>query len=177
MPFRGVTSREMTFDSSTPDTTSSTVSRLQPLVFPLLAVVAGAIQVVAFGSPVADAFLRWFLVIAVGLQGVWAFLGHYFRSDDIAAYIGWPSGNPFQKEVAFSNLAFGVLGLLCLWFRGDFWVATAVGISVFSLGAAVVHVHELRVNDNRNPGNSGTILFTDVLIPIVLLALLGITRL
>jgi hypothetical protein len=159
------------------DDSSSTVGRLQPLVFPLLAVIAGTTQVAMFGSPIAVAFLRWFLVIAVGVQGVWAFLGHYFCSDDIAAYIGWASGNPFQKEIAFSNLAFGVLGLLCLQIHGGFWTATVVGISVFSLGAAVVHVHELRVNDNRNPGNSGTILFTDVLIPILLLTLLGITRL
>ena len=57
----------------------------------------------------------------------------------VAASIGWPAGNPFQYEVAVANLAFGVLGLLCLRFRDGFWTATAIGWSVFMLGAAAVH--------------------------------------
>ncbi|WP_227355527.1 DUF6790 family protein [Haladaptatus salinisoli] len=159
------------------DAETTTVGRLQPLVFPLVALIAGAIQVGAWGYPFAETFLRWFLVVTVGVQGIWAFLGHYFRSDDIAAYIGWPVGNPFQEEVAFANLAFGTLGVLCFWLRDGFWTATVVGISVFMLGAAAVHLREIRTTDNRAPGNAGAILLTDVVIPVVLLALLVTTRL
>ncbi|MCQ8904725.1 MAG: hypothetical protein NQU45_03285 [Methanothermobacter sp.] len=56
--------------------------------------------------------------------------------DIIATYIEWPTGSPFQLEVAFANLSFGVLGLLSWKFRGEFWMATIIGFSVFYLGAA-----------------------------------------
>jgi len=39
----------------------------------------------------------------------------------IAAYISWPAGNPFQLEVAVANLSYGILELLCLKFRDDFF--------------------------------------------------------
>jgi len=147
-----------------------------PLVFPAVAVLAGIVQVALWHVPPVTAFLLSFLVVVVGFQGIWGFLGHYFRSDEIAAFIGWPAGNPFQKEVAFANLSYGVVGVLCFWFRGGFWVATVIGISVFLLGAAVGHVTNVRETGNRSPGNAGAILWTDVLTPVVLLALLVMYR-
>jgi hypothetical protein len=154
--------------------TDRTVGDYSPLLFPAGGILAGIAQVLLLDTPAVEAFLLAFLVIVVGLQGLWAFLGHYFRSDEIAAFIGWPANNPFQKEVAFGNLAFGVLGVLCLWFRGGFWIATAIGISVFMLGAAIVHVKDIRETQNRSPGNAGAILWTDVLTSLVLLVLLGL---
>ncbi|WP_435157996.1 DUF6790 family protein [Haladaptatus sp. DFWS20] len=153
-------------------TSDRTVGDYIPLLFPVGAVLAGISQILLWNTPAVEAFLLAFLVIVVGLQGIWAFLGHYFRPDEIAAFIGWPSGNPFQREVAFANLAFGTLGLLCVWFRGGFWIATALGISVFMLGAAFVHVKEIRETGNRSPGNAGPILWTDILTSLVLLVLL-----
>lgn len=162
-----------TTDASTADrpSTNRTIGDYTPLLFPAGALLAGIIQVLLWSTPAVEAFLLAFLVVVVGLQGIWAFLGHYFRPDEIAAFIGWPAGNPFQREVAFANLAFGVLGVLCLWFRGGFWIATAVGVSVFMLGAAVVHIKEIRTTQNRNPGNAGAILWTDILTALVLLVL------
>lgn len=144
---------------------------LQPLAFPVGAVFVAAGLVALRGAPVVETLLLSFLVVTVGLQGVWGFLGHYFKADEIADYIGWPAGNPFQTEVAFANLAFAVLGLLCIPFRSGFWLATAFGVSVFLLGAASVHVREMREHDNFNLGNAGSIFLTDVLTPIALLAL------
>ena len=117
--------------------TDRTVGEYSPLLFPAGGILAGIAQVLLLDTPAVEAFLLAFLVVVVGIQGIWAFLGHYFRSDEIAAFIGWPADNPFQKEVAFGNLAFGVLGVLFFWFRGRFWISTAIGISVFMLGAAM----------------------------------------
>ncbi len=66
----------------------------------------------------------WFLFAFVGLMGLFSFAGHAFVADQTADSIGFPAGNPFQFEVAVTNLAFGVLGLLCLRYRGLFWWAT-----------------------------------------------------
>jgi hypothetical protein len=119
-------------------------------------------------APVLETLLLWLLVINVGLGGVWAFMGHYFKSDEIAAYIGWPAGNPFQKEVAFTNLAMGVCGLLCFFFRGDFQLATIIFTTVFLVGAFSVHLQDQKEAGNKKPGNAGMVFFMDIGLPALL---------
>ena len=112
------------------------------------------------------------LLIMVGLGSIWAFMGHAFMSAQMAAYIGWPAGNPFQLEVAFTNLAFGILGLLCWKIRDNFWTATIIGITVFYWGAAYIHAMEIINKSNYAPGNSGIPVYVDILIPLILIVLL-----
>jgi hypothetical protein len=59
--------------------------------------------------------------VFLGFSSILAFFGHTFAADEIAAYIGWMPGSPFQFEVAVANLAIGVLGISCVWLRGNFW--------------------------------------------------------
>ena len=63
---------------------------------------------------VAEVLLLYLLLIFAGVGGVMGFLGHTFMVQEIALKIGWQP-SPFQFEVAVANLAFGVLGILCLW--------------------------------------------------------------
>jgi len=113
------------------------------------------------------------LVITVGIQGIFAFIGHTVYADTTAASIGWPAGNPFQSEVAVANLSVGVLGILCYWMRGSFWYATAIGFSVWWLGDAVVHIRDIVVAANYAPNNAGVTLCLDILVPVILIALLA----
>jgi uncharacterized protein DUF6790 len=121
---------------------------------------------------IAKILLLWLLVIGVGLGGIMAFIGHTVFASSTAASIGWPAGNPFQTEVAVANLAVGVLGVLCYWLRDNFWVATVIVNSVFQLGDAVVHINQIVVVHNYNPNNAGIVLYTDILVPLILIALL-----
>jgi len=120
----------------------------------------------------AESLLIWSLPLNVGVNGLWAFLGHTARAKETAGEIGWPAGNPFQKEVAVANLAFGVLGLLSARFRGPFWFATAIGQGVFPWGASVVHSREMMKERNFNPGNAGPVFSFDILLPLAHLGLL-----
>lgn len=140
------------------------------------AVLAAVIHTLVGTANIVETFLFYFLVIDVGGAGVFSFSGHFFRSDEVAGYIGWPAGNPFQKEVAFANLALGVLGFMCIWIRGQFWTATVVAASVFLFGAAIVHIIEIKRKGNLSPGNAGLILFSDVAKPLVLIGLLIATH-
>ena len=70
---------------------------------------------------IAEVLLLYAFVFPIGLGGLVGFAGHTMRAAPVAASIGGPAGNPFQYEVAVANLAFGVLGLLCLRFRDGFW--------------------------------------------------------
>jgi hypothetical protein len=153
-------------------------SRLVALFFLVLGLVVGAVHLYLDKQPrtkgrVAEIFLLWLLVIAVGLLGILAFISHTVYADTTAASIGWPAGNPFQSEVAVANLAVGVLGILCYWMRGNFWIATAIGFSVWYLGDAVVHIRSIVVEANYAPDNAGVTFYMDILIPVILIALLA----
>jgi hypothetical protein len=121
---------------------------------------------------VFEVFLVWFLFIMVGIGSIWAFIGHVFLSDLIAATIGWPAGNPFQLEVGVANLSYGILGLLCLKFRDNFLLATVIAVSIFYLGAAYIHITNIMQTGNLAPGNAGYALFIDIMVPIILICLM-----
>lgn len=137
----------------------------------VIALVVATGHIIIWDAPVAQTLLLWLLVFKVGFGGIWAFMGHYFKSDVVAQYIGWPAGNPFQKEVAFTNLAMGISGLMCFFFRDGFWLATIVFASVFLLGAFSVHVKSQMESGNKNPGNAGPVFFADIIIPLTLFGL------
>lgn len=125
---------------------------------------------------VLEIITLYVLVIAIGVTGVIAFSGHAFQADQIAKDIGFPPGNPFQFEVAIADLTIGVLGILCIWFRGEFWLATIIATSVWLLGDAVGHLHELISHHNHHPGNSGPALWADIAIPIVAIVVYALYR-
>jgi hypothetical protein len=150
---------------------------LNSLFFLVLGLVLGAVHVYLDKHPrtkarVAGIFLLWFLVISVGLASISAFIAHTVFADTTAASIGWPAGNPFQSEVAVANLTVGILGILCYWMRGNFWIATAIGFSVWWLGDAVVHIRSIVVEANYAPNNAGVTFYLDILVPVILIALL-----
>jgi len=130
--------------------------------------VAALVNILCFDGPVAASLLKWILTIKVGLGALWAFLGHYFKSDEVARFIGWAEGSPFQKEIAFANLGLGLCGVLCLFFGREFWLATMVFATAFLVGAFSVHVGEQRRTGNRNPGNAGAVFYADIAVPVVL---------
>lgn len=120
---------------------------------------------------IIDLYLIYFLVGGVGVIGGLGFIGHVFFPNQVALMIGWPLGSPFQLEVGFHDGAWALLGFLCLYFRGNFWIATAIGWSFFMLGATYGHIKQTIVYGNFEPYNFGIIL-PDFLVPLILLTLL-----
>ena len=144
-----------------------------PIVFLILSIIVAFGSVIFLKTNLIETFLISLLVINYGFGGLWAFMGHYFMQDKIAKFIGWPAGNPFQKEVAFANLAFGTMGILALFFRGNYLIAAVLGPSIFLFGAASTHIKEISKNKNMSPGNAGPVLYiSGILVPIALILLL-----
>jgi len=151
------------------------------IIFPVIAIAGAAVQLARSREPrtlghASEVFLVWFLVVWAGIGSVFTFLSHTLLADQTATAIGWPTGNPFQSEVAVANLTVGVLGILCYWIRGDFWLATVIATSVWLLGDAVVHIYHIVVNHNYHPGNAGLPFYFDILLPLLLVVLLIIYR-
>lgn len=115
-------------------------------------------------------YLLYLFFIYVGLMGLLTAYAHVFRPVQTSASIGW-STSPYEYEVGMADLTVGVLGVLCLWFRGNFWLATAIANAVWLLGDAVGHVRQVVANNNHAENNSGLFLYLEFLAPLVILGL------
>ena len=116
--------------------------------------------------------LLYLIVTCIGVQGVMAFYAHAFMADQTAELIGWKPGSPFQFEMAIANLSYGILGFLCIWFRGKFWIAVVTGNAILLWGAAYGHFVQMAKGDH-SPYNSGIFLYVgDILIPLIIFILM-----
>jgi uncharacterized membrane protein YphA (DoxX/SURF4 family) len=122
-----------------------------------------------------ELFMLYLLGISAGANGIGGFTGHLFASDQVAEAVGWPAGNPFQLEVGFANLAVGVLGVIAISRRDGFREATVIAITVFSVGATVVHVMDILETGNLAPGNTVQNV-GNLLRPALLIAFLAASR-
>ncbi len=141
------------------------------LIGPVAMVVADVVWLLVHGTPLAHQALRNALVYAAGVGGLIAAYGHTILRDQVAESIGWPKGNPFQIEVGFADLAIGVVGVMCAWYSGHFWLAVIVVISIFLLGDAAAHVVQMVRAHNFAPGNAGFAFWWDLLLPALLIVL------
>jgi hypothetical protein len=146
------------------------------LFFAVLALLAASIHVAcssarrSSGAAIAGTYLIYLLFIYVGLMGILTAYAHVFRSAETSASIGWlPS--PFEYEVGMADLTIGVLGVLCLWVRGNFWLAAAIANAVWLLGDAVGHIREMTLHNNHAANNSGLFLLAEITTPILILFL------
>jgi hypothetical protein len=146
------------------------------VIFTLIAAVGASVHL-AFssqrrnsGAAIAGTYLLYLLFVYVGLMGVLTAYAHVFRPVETSASIGW-STSPYEYEVGMADLTIGLLGILCLRFRGDFWLATAIANAIWLLGDAVGHIRQMTLNNNHASNNSGIFLVTEIIMPLVILLL------
>jgi len=146
------------------------------LFFIVLALLAASIHLAVSPSrrsttaAIAATYLIYLFVIYVGLMGLLTAYAHVFRPEQTSASIGW-STSPYEYEVGMADLTVGVLGVLCIWFRGNFWLATAIANAVWLLGDAVGHIRQVLENNNHAADNSGIFLYAEIVAPIAILGL------
>ena len=85
----------------------------------------------------------------------------------MAEQIGWPN-SPFQNEVAYANLAIGILGLTSFWYRKrDYLMAAMVAYMGWFFADGIGHIVSLVRDSNMVLSNSGSTLYTDLLTPML----------
>jgi hypothetical protein len=124
---------------------------------------------------VVEALFKWFLFFSIGISYIYNALFHVCFGAFAARLIGWPD-SPFQTEVGFASLGFGVVGMLATSRGFEMRLAAILGPAFFLWGAAGVHVYSMITAHNFAPGNAGVIFWSDVLVPIVGFSLLGLQR-
>ncbi|MDD6770187.1 DUF6790 family protein [Inconstantimicrobium porci] len=143
-------------------------------IFCLIGIVIAVITTFTNGisgmAAVAQNLLFYQLAVTIPIAGVWGFTGHVLRSDYVADLIGLPKGSPFQKEVGYANLSYGVASFFSIFMSRQYFLAVIIMISVFYLGAAYGHIKEMINHKNFNPGN-GFMTLPDILFPIFLIVL------
>jgi len=61
--------------------------------------------------------------------------------------------------------------VLTIWFRDRFLLAVVIVAAISLWGDAYGHIYQEAVNDNHDPDNTGPVLYSDILVPLVAIAL------
>lgn len=150
---------------------------MYPLYFLGAAVVFTIIHLLISKQPktfnyVLQTSLMYLLFFCVGLQGIFAWFGHTFMANQIAEQIGWPTGSPFQFEVAVANLGIGLAGVMALFWKGKAWLMLSITYLTFLFGDFYGHIVQMQKGDT-SPYNSGIFLYIgDLAIPVFIMILL-----
>ena len=114
---------------------------------------------------------NWIFLFGIGLTGIFGFFGHTVMADYTANFIGWPTGSPFQTEVAIANLGLGVLGIISFFTKSyGFKLATLIEVTIFLWGAAIGHVYHT-INDGNSSGGNYGMIIPDIIIPLAIITL------
>jgi hypothetical protein len=116
--------------------------------------------------------LSWILLLPVGGTGLWAAVFHLLFPSVAADLIGWQT-SPFQFEVGMADLAIGTTAFASFWCSLPFKAAAVWASSIFLLGDAVGHVHQMLQAGNFAPGNAGVPFFMDMICPVLSIVLLA----
>lgn len=114
---------------------------------------------------VIERIFSWYLLFNIGLAYLFNFVMHVFFGDFTAQFIGWPQ-SPFQMEVGFASLGIALNGLISFKAPIAFRAATIIVPAAFLWGAAGVHLYQMIVAHNFEPGNAGSVFWTDILMPL-----------
>lgn len=152
------------------------------ILFIILPLIMGVVHSIwkrhAPGFSKVECFLTYFLTITVGLQSL--IVGHLemYHTDIVSSYVGWDNSQ-FLIELGKANMAFGVIGVLCFWFRGGWRSATALGRAVFLLMAGIGHFEYYFHHTHPHKEILATLASTDLVtagLLFMLLALRGISK-
>jgi hypothetical protein len=123
----------------------------------------------------SERFLSWVLLLPIGVTGLWAGAFHIFLPGAASADIGWHA-SPFEFEVGMADLAIGITACMAFWQDLSFKTAAVLAASVFLIGDAVGHIHQMLGAGNFSPGNAGVPFYTDIICPILAIAFLLLER-
>lgn len=102
----------------------------------------------------------------IGIAGIGAGVAHVVFGPPIARSIGWEH-TPFQTEVGFANLGFGIAAVMAASQSPEYWLAVIIANGVFRAGAGLVHIREM-VTHRDFAINNTMILVVNFVVPAFL---------
>jgi len=106
-------------------------------------------------------------LVSTGISMIFGGIGHIFFPSIVSKNIGWKVAPEFQFEIGIANIAFGILSLLTFFYRKEFIISTIIATSIWGWGNSVGHIHSYLKEGNISPGNTGWVLYFDILMPLI----------
>lgn len=117
-------------------------------------------------------FVEWMRVLLLhqfavshGIIAVLGFIINVLYPERTAAKLGWPSG-PFQVKYGFAQFGLGVMGVLAIWFQGNFWVGVLVTLYIYGLSGLWTHTQEI-LRKRKETGRTDGIELFNIILDIV----------
>lgn len=141
------------------------------LTFLVLGFIFAAVSLARKPKPLEQAtaikiLFSYYLLFNIGIAFIYNFVCHVFFQETSAAFIGW-ANSPFQLEVGFASLGFGVIGIIAFWSGLGFRSAAVIGPALFTWGAAGGHIYQMIKVKNFAAGNAGIVFWSDIVIPVI----------
>ncbi|KQR26275.1 DUF6790 family protein [Microbacterium sp. Leaf151] len=159
---------------STPTPTRTTPHRRRILggLLPFIGVILFVIATVAqfaggAGENWGPTLVTNAVVYMIGWAGIGAGISHIFFGNRISKTIGFEK-SPYELEVGFADLAFGIAGLIAANFSPDYWLAVILSSSIFRVGCGIGHIRSM-IRDKNFAINNTAILFVNFVVPAFLL--------
>ena len=108
-------------------------------------------------SEIANVLLLHQFVVTFGLVGVIGFIYNIAIADRTASQLGWPGG-PFQVKYGFSQVGLGVMGIMAIWFHGNFWVGVLVTMYIYGLSGLWSHTYVMIKNKKADADSIGNLI-------------------
>jgi hypothetical protein len=146
------------------------------LTFFLTGIICSLVQILRFRglAPKAlmvESFISYYCFWSLGICFIYNAVMHIVFHKMAASFIGW-ADSPFQLEVGFASLGMGIVGILAFRKKFELRLGLIIMSSVFFLGAASGHLHQIYVNHDFAPGNAGVMLWSGLLLPVISIVLL-----
>ena len=112
--------------------------------------------------------LSWFLLFGIGITYIFNGIMHTVFGDLSASLIGWEN-NGFQAEVGFASFGMGLVAIVASPKRmpDSLKFAALITPACFLWGAAGTHIADIIERGNFSSHNAGTVLYTDIIIPVL----------
>lgn len=118
-------------------------------------------------------YLAWVLLLAVGVDAVWAGLFHIFFPQIASAQIGWQP-SPYEFEVGVADAAYGIIAIIAFWRSLPFKQAIASFAVLYYVGVSIGHFMQASAGDT-SPDNFGLLLILTIARAVLLVVLLWLT--
>lgn len=130
------------------------------LTFIIISVFSGIILGMIYQLNLIEALIASFLFWNVGVRGIAAFIANHIPqyADEIAKNYGWEKGQSFQKEIAATDGAFGLLGVLSPFFSKEFGLAAILGFCFCTISSEFSGLSELYHDQKREDHSIAKIL-------------------
>lgn len=112
-------------------------------------------------SKVCEIVLLHQFVVTFGLIGIIGVLVDIVFPDFSSKRTGW-QGGPYQTKYGFTQVLVGTMGVMAIWFRGNFWIAVLITIYVYIMSGIWTHVQEMIKSGKSDVNNTSNLIIAIV---------------